>query len=336
MAITGLSHVGLSTPDMARALAFYRDTLGFAEVISYSWPIGVEAADAGLGVVDSSADLTVLNAGNTYLEVLQFTNPVPRRLDDPPTLHRQGITHIGLEVHHLDEAAEHMLTGGARVLDPSHDASSARSRLLRDPDGNILELRVTSSGDSLDYDELSVHVPDLATISEAAAPVTRPGPTREHVRGIGHVGVTTLGADPLRDFYREAGIPSGTDVTWDLGAAEPIDATRAISSAGRAVVMPLGNAYLELLEYHDVPVMERPSDARIIDYGFNHLCFDIHDIQSTHSHLSTVGMTCFAPWVLMPGGNAAMGYALDPGGNAIELLEHRTMASTMWPGHLSI
>jgi len=156
------------------------------------------------------------------------------------------------------------------------------------------------------------------------------------VRGIGHVGVTTLGADPLRDFYREAGIPSGTDVTWDLGAAEPIDATRAISSAGRAVVMPLGNAYLELLEYHDVPVMERPSDARIIDYGFNHLCFDIHDIQSTHSHLSTVGMTCFAPWVLMPGGNAAMGYALDPGGNAIELLEHRTMASTMWPGHLSI
>jgi catechol 2,3-dioxygenase-like lactoylglutathione lyase family enzyme len=338
MGITGLSHVGLSTPDLPRAVAFYRDVLGFAEVVSYSWPAGNDAADAGLGVTGSAADLTVLNAGNTYLEVLQFHSPLPRRFDDAPTLHRQGISHIGLEVRNLDEAAEHMLDGGAHALDPAHDASSPKSRLLRDPDGNILELRVTDAGDSLDYSALSVRVPTLADEASATA-VASPrhdSVDRSHVRGIGHVGVATLGADALVEFYGEAGLGVATDTSWDLRVVEPVDATRAVSSAGRAVVMPVGNAYLELLVYHDVPVLPRPDDARIIEYGFNHLCFDIEDIGSTHAHLLTVGMTCFAPWLLMPGKNAAMGYALDPAGTPIELLEHRTTSSIMWPGHLSI
>ena len=47
-------------------------------------------------------------------------------------------------------------------------------------------------------------------------------------------------------------------------------------------------------------------------------------------------MTCFAPWTTMPGGNASMGYALDPAKNPIELLEHLTLDSVMWPGHLSV
>lgn len=340
MAITGLSHVGLSTPDLPRAIAFYSGALGFSEVVSFSWPAGNDAADAGLGVVGSAADLTVLNAGNTYLEVMQFHNPLPRRIDDPPTLQREGITHIGIEVRDLDEAAEHMLAGGARTLDPAHDASSASSRLLRDPDGNLIELRVTTSGDSLEYERLHVRIPlieDGDDHSGAHIAASRGDtPTRTHVRGISHVGVATVGADPLRDFYEEAGLTVSSDTSWDLRVSEPVDSTRAVTSAGRALVMSAGNAYLELLEYHDVPVLVRHEEARIIEYGFNHLCFDIHDIATTHAHLGTVGMTCFAPWIQMPGGNASMGYALDPARTPIELLEHRSAASTMWPGHLSI
>ena len=100
--------------------------------------------------------------------------------------------------------------------------------------------------------------------------------------------------------------------------------------------MSFGNAYLELLQYDGVDVAARPHSARIIEYDFNHLCVDVDDIGGLHAYLSGHGMTAHAPWVQMPGGHAAMGYALDVQRTPIELLEHRSQASTMWPGHLSI
>ena len=53
---------------------------------------GVLAFDMDGTLVDTAADIAVLSAGNTYLEVLHFRSPLPIRLDDPPTLFREGIT----------------------------------------------------------------------------------------------------------------------------------------------------------------------------------------------------------------------------------------------------
>jgi hypothetical protein len=107
-------------------------------------------------------------------------------------------------------------------------------------------------------------------------------------------------------------------------------------TGGRMTTLSCGNADLELLEYRGIAVAPRPSDARIIDYGFNHVCVDVDDIAVDHATWSTAGMTCFAPWTVMPGGHAAMGYALDVQGTPLELLEHRSARSTMWPGHLEL
>ncbi|HCK79782.1 MAG TPA: VOC family protein, partial [Actinobacteria bacterium] len=70
MAVTGLNHVGLSTPDLSRALAFYRDALGFTELMSFGWESGNPAADAGLGLTDTAAQVAVLTTGTSFLEVL--------------------------------------------------------------------------------------------------------------------------------------------------------------------------------------------------------------------------------------------------------------------------
>lgn len=337
MRVTGLSHIGLSTPDLDRAIAFYTDALGFAEIVRFAWEAGNPAADAGLGLVDTAAEIAVLTAGNTYLEVLQFHSPLPVRLDDPPTLFREGITHIALETPDIGRAWDATRNAGGSSAHP--ESPGAPSRLVRDPDGNLIELRSTATAPVGGYAELVVTVPAAAHPVEVVAP--RPAARRDIVIGVHHVGVCTRDLDAASEFYRQAGLVTVADGSWDLRADTPddsaaTDSSRMVAQQGRAQLMSFGNAYLELLQYGDVEVAARPASARIIEYGFNHLCTDVDDIGTLHQHLSSHGMTAHAPWVAMPGGHAAMGYALDPQRTPIELLEHRTQASTMWPGHLSI
>jgi catechol 2,3-dioxygenase-like lactoylglutathione lyase family enzyme len=203
--------------------------------------------------------------------------------------------------------------------------------LVRDPDGNLIELRRTR-GTALDLAQVTIQIPHDGQDAERR-PRTAISP--DGIRGLHHVGVCTLDADRAAQFYLAAGARDIDDVHWDLGRAQEEDAARGVARRGRARVISLGNAYLELLEYQDVDVAPRPADARIIEFGFNHLCVDVDHIATTHTEWLERGMTCHAPWVVMPGGNAAMGYALDVQRTPIELLEHRSPRSIMWPGHLA-
>ncbi len=327
MPITGLNHVGLSTPDMARTLAFYRDGLGFSEIVSFSWEAGTPGADAGLGLKDTAAEISVLIAGNAYLEVLHFKNPVPIYFDQPPTLNRQGISHIGLSVREIPTAVELITSLGGGVI----DQSTQTSQLVTDPDGNIIELHVDSAHDPLNYQALRTVVPAVST----GEPNAFTSPSRSVVTGLSFAGVTAVNAQELMDFYQVAGIHSTHSHQWS-SPAEAQRAGQVALGSGGSHVLDLSNAYLEILEPARANVLGKPASARIIEYGFNHLCFDVADIASTHADLSAVGMRCFADWTNMPGGTSAMGYALDPAGNPIELLQHLSASSLMWPGHLSI
>ena len=42
--IKGIHHTALSTPDLDRMLAFYRDLLGLEVVTEFAWPAGSELA----------------------------------------------------------------------------------------------------------------------------------------------------------------------------------------------------------------------------------------------------------------------------------------------------
>lgn len=76
MPILGLNHVGLSTPDLGRLQRFYCDLLGMPAIGGFSWEAGNTAADAGLGLADTAADVLLINAGNCFLEAFQWRNPV--------------------------------------------------------------------------------------------------------------------------------------------------------------------------------------------------------------------------------------------------------------------
>ena len=72
--IRGIHHVAICTPDLDRLAAFYRDVIGFTEVMNTSWsdrPI----VDRIINLRGSAARQIMLQAGNAYLELFQYELP---------------------------------------------------------------------------------------------------------------------------------------------------------------------------------------------------------------------------------------------------------------------
>ena len=328
--IHALNHVGISTPDLPRLVAFYRDLLGFPEVGGFSWPVGNTAADEGMGVRDSSADVAILNAGNMYLELFCFHTPTPAPLDPLRSVADEGITHLCLETSDTDAVFARLAAGGAHVeSEPVSVAGVVRIAAVRDPDGNIVELQQMLTTAAPTW---SGHLEVVVTPPAEADTERRQVELADGVLGVNHVGLSTGDLHRHLAFYRDAGRLSevardGWDTTVRDGAA---------GSAAEHVVLDAGNVFLDFTHY--TAPTGRPQDpARpLIDHGLNHLCFDVSAIDALHAELVDAGLTYHKAPVTMPAGNAAMGYARDPLGTWVELLENRTTRATMWCGHLQI
>ena len=140
--ILGVHHVAISTPDVERALAFYRDVLGFEVVFDQTWPQGVAAADAITALDGSSARQLLLRGGNAYLELFQYHAPAPRPGDPQRPVCDHGITHLCLDVNDLDAEYERLVAAGVRFHCPPQDlGGGVRTTYARDPDGNVVELQ---------------------------------------------------------------------------------------------------------------------------------------------------------------------------------------------------
>ena len=120
-----LGHVVFYVKDLQRALAFYRDLLGFHE--------------AGRIFNGAAAALT---SGRTHHELLLIqVGDAP----GPPPGRRRGLYHIGIKVgDSLDErrTAKRELEQAGIAIDGMSDHTVSQSLYLRDPDGNEVELYV--------------------------------------------------------------------------------------------------------------------------------------------------------------------------------------------------
>ena len=161
--IRGIHHVAISTPDLDRLARFYRDGLGFREVMSSSWsqrPMIYELID----LRGSAARQLMLQAGNCYVELFEYSSPTPLEQDPayPPSNH--GITHFCFDVVDIDAEYERLSGLGMTFHRPPPtseelgNASRLRAIYGRDPDGNIVELQEvldTSLPFSLEQTELA-------------------------------------------------------------------------------------------------------------------------------------------------------------------------------------
>lgn len=143
--IRGSHHVGLSTPDLDRLQAFYRDVMGFEVVMTTHWR-DRDIIDRMVGLTGSAARQVMLKSGNAYLELFQYESPTPRTAvaDRNPADH--GYTHICIDVVDIDAEYERLSANGMtfHAPPPSIDElghTRLRAIYARDPDGNIVELQ---------------------------------------------------------------------------------------------------------------------------------------------------------------------------------------------------
>jgi catechol 2,3-dioxygenase-like lactoylglutathione lyase family enzyme len=139
--IRGIHHTALSTPDLERALRFYRDLLGFHQIMDYEWPPGTTYIDDLTALRDSSARVVMLSAGNAMLELFEYRSPQPREADPHRPVNDHGITHICIDVVDLDAEYHRLVAAGMRFHCEPQDQGVVKTVYGRDPDGNVIELQ---------------------------------------------------------------------------------------------------------------------------------------------------------------------------------------------------
>ena len=138
--IVGIHHVAIGTPDLERALAFYRDVLGFEVVQESDWHRDNPLADQAVGLPNTSARMAMLRAPNAFLEVWEYREPEPRDLTSRPS--DLGYPHFALQVDDIQAEFDRLSAAGMEfVADAPVAFGDAASAVYgRDPFGNVIEI----------------------------------------------------------------------------------------------------------------------------------------------------------------------------------------------------
>jgi len=91
-------HAAISTPDLDRCVRFYTEVVGCEKAWSFGWEAGSEEADALTGLRNSAAKATMLQLGDSFLEIFEFSSPAPQPSEPGRPVCDHGITHICLQV----------------------------------------------------------------------------------------------------------------------------------------------------------------------------------------------------------------------------------------------
>jgi catechol-2,3-dioxygenase len=135
MEVKELGHLVLYVHDVGRSAAFYRDVLGWRQIIS-------TPEDGPAGVAAFSAP-----SGRTHHELLLIE--VGQQAQAVPAGRRVGLYHFGLKVGDSDDELRDALkvleANGVEVVGAS-DHTVTHSLYILDPDGNEIELYVDVPG----------------------------------------------------------------------------------------------------------------------------------------------------------------------------------------------
>jgi len=126
-------HVGMTSRDLDRTIAFYCDLLGLTLVLR-------KQTDRG--------QLAFLDTGNGMLEVASPLADIARSRDVPP--HEAGMRHLTFAVEDLDAMVGRLETAGVEIIERPRNAVNTtlirRLAFVRDPDGILVELVERAEG----------------------------------------------------------------------------------------------------------------------------------------------------------------------------------------------
>jgi catechol 2,3-dioxygenase-like lactoylglutathione lyase family enzyme len=132
--LRGLDHVVLRVADLERSQRFYCDVLGCRE----------ERRLDALGLVQ-------LRAGASLIDLVGVESPLGRLGGSPPGAEGRNVDHVALALARFDEAAlrAHLERHGVapgEVGERYGADGMGPSMYIRDPDGNVVELRGPGRG----------------------------------------------------------------------------------------------------------------------------------------------------------------------------------------------
>jgi lactoylglutathione lyase len=131
LTVKAIDHVGIRVSDLERALAFYQK-LGFELVWSGGpEPVAIIRNDAGIEI---------------NLIVNGVRDPANKNvLLDHPTKH-PGYTHVAYEVESssIERVVEALSGVGIGITEGPIELGGAMAIFVRDPDGNVVELRAAA------------------------------------------------------------------------------------------------------------------------------------------------------------------------------------------------
>ena len=139
--IQSFDHTSFTVADVERAVAFWRDVMGFA-VADLSAREGAWLG-AVVGVAGTRCRIAHLHGHGTHLEFIQYLAPLGADVTGPPN--RPGTAHVAFVVSDIETLARQMLEAGAREQGrithcTSGPGAGCLAVYLRDPNGIIVEL----------------------------------------------------------------------------------------------------------------------------------------------------------------------------------------------------
>jgi len=124
-------HVGISVGNLEESIAWYREMLGFEEVMRMS-------EDAA-----NKMEIGHIKRGDIYIELFQVegAKELPEyRLDPSADLRVHGVKHFGLQVDDAHAAVEELKVKGVEIAMGPIDTPGVCFVFIRDNSGNALEL----------------------------------------------------------------------------------------------------------------------------------------------------------------------------------------------------
>jgi len=279
-------HVTVSVSDVDKALAFYRDLLGFPV-------LGRLYYDNAIGLVIDFLDI----GNNAILEIFSFTKAPTKPSEFIPDDLQLGMRHIAFRVNNVDAVAARLKQAGVKfTLDPLDAVGGVRIAFFKDPDGTLLEI----TQGSLDYHtwgQPPIPVPAPKSGAPAASEFTYE-----------HVAITVADMQKALDFYVGVlGFPL-------LGELDFQD-----ERGFRIAYLQFGNAFLELFAF-DAPTIPYTWNPDETVLGLKHIGLLVDDVDAVLAQLNAHNVRVIYPPNDAHGGVRTCFFA-DPDGNALELID---------------
>jgi len=125
-------HIGISVADLDESIAWYKEMLGFEEVMRMNG-----------GATNDDMVIGHIQRGNCYIELFQVAGakPLPEYRRDPTEdLSVHGLKHFGLQVSDVQAAVKELRAKGVEIAMEPIDTPGVAFVFIRDNSGNAFEL----------------------------------------------------------------------------------------------------------------------------------------------------------------------------------------------------